>query len=342
MNRFGILIFALLSAATVNAQTTLKIATVLPETAQMMQDMRASADEINEKTGGRVLIKYYGGGVRGNDSKVLKAIRFNELQGGAFTPSALMEIYPDVGLYGLPMLFESGAEANYVRSKMDSKLSAGLEKAGFVSFGFTQSGFAMMMSNTPVASLHDLKGKRVWVPEGDKVSRMTMEAFGVTPIPLPLTDVYTGLQTGTLDIIAMSAVGALMLQYHTKLTYVTDLPLVYTFGLLAIEKKAFAKIRADDQIIVRDIMTELYARYDKINALEEQKAKQALFGAGMQRIVSSEEDIAELQLVVNKTNAEIAANGVVSVDLYEELRSHVADYRRAAAAAETASEAKEE
>ena len=50
---------------------TLKIATVTPENSQWMKDMRASAKEIKERTEGRVQIKYYGGGVMGNDQKVL-------------------------------------------------------------------------------------------------------------------------------------------------------------------------------------------------------------------------------------------------------------------------------
>ena len=41
----------------------------------------------------------------------------------------------------------------------------GLEAAGFVNFGFAAGGFAIVMSNTPVKGLDDLKGKRVWVPE---------------------------------------------------------------------------------------------------------------------------------------------------------------------------------
>ena len=62
--------------------TTLKIATVTPEGSQWMKDMRASAKEIKERTDGRVQIKYYGGGVMGNDSKVLGKIRIGALQGG--------------------------------------------------------------------------------------------------------------------------------------------------------------------------------------------------------------------------------------------------------------------
>ena len=68
---------------------TLKIATVTPEGTRWMKDMRSSAKEIKEKTDGRVQIKYYGGGIKGDDAKVLGQIRIGQLQGAALTPSAL-------------------------------------------------------------------------------------------------------------------------------------------------------------------------------------------------------------------------------------------------------------
>ena len=195
---FLVLTFALPSQAAV-----LKIATVTPEGSQWMTDMRDSAKEIKERTEGRVQIKYYGGGVMGNAQKVLSRIRIGSLQGGAFTPSELASQYPDLNLYGLPMVFDSEEEAAYARSHLDSKLKAGLENAGWVNFGFAGGGFAILMSNTPISTLDDLKGKKVWVPEGDNISRQSMEAMSLSPVSLPLTDVLTGLQTGLIDIVAM-------------------------------------------------------------------------------------------------------------------------------------------
>ena len=129
---------------------TLKIATVTPEGSQWMKDMRSSAKEIKERTEGRVQIKYYGGGVMGNDTKVLGRIRIGSLQGGAFTPVALSSQYADLNLYGLPLIFDSEEEAAFVRARFDDKLQTGPEEAGFVHFGFAAGGFAILMSNAPV------------------------------------------------------------------------------------------------------------------------------------------------------------------------------------------------
>lgn len=343
MKRFGLALLMLLLADVGSAATTLKIATITPEGSQWMKDMRASAEAIRDQTEGRVIIKYYGGGSMGTDSQVLKRISIGALQGGVFTPSALMEKYGDLGLYGLPMVFESEQEANYVRSRLDSRIAEGLDAAGFVSFGFAATGFAMIMSNEPVDELADLKGKRVWVPEGDAISKASMDALSVTPIPLPLTDVYTALQTGALDIIGMSSVGAVLLQYHTKLKYVTDVPLIYTTGFMAIDKKAFNKISTGDQAVVREILSELYSRYDVLNIKDDKEAKQALFAAGLTRVVPDAENLAEIRKVLHESNADLARRGVVSLELYEELMQYVAesrDERAALAKAEDSAESR--
>lgn len=116
--------------------TDLKIATVAPEGSGWMQELRVSGRQIKDRTSGRVNIKFYGGGIQGSDKKVLRKIRIGQLQGGVFTSNSLEERYADLLIYGLPMQFTSQEEVDYVRQRMDAKLTAGLEKAGFVSYGF--------------------------------------------------------------------------------------------------------------------------------------------------------------------------------------------------------------
>ena len=311
---------------------TLKIATFTPEGSQWMKAMRASAREINERTAGRVRIKYYGGGVMGNDAKVLGRIRIGALQGGAFTPSAFSSIYPDLNLYGLPMIFDSEKEAAYVRERLDPRIEDGLEQAGFVNFGFAAGGFAVVMANTPVTSLDDLKGKRVWIPENDPISYAAMETLSLSPVVLPLTDVLTGLQTGLIDIVATSPIGALVLQWHTKVDYMTELPLVYTFGFMAVQKKAFDKLRAEDQATVREVMERTYDEFDRINLRDNRGARDALVNAGIEPLELARAEFARIRRLLESSYRELGAQGSFSLDLYEEMLAHIADYRQATAA----------
>lgn len=306
---------------------TLKIATVTPEGSQWMQDMRASAKEIKERTEGRVVIKYYGGGVMGNDQKVLSRIRLNSLQGGAFTPTALASQYGGLNLYGLPMIFDSEEEAGFVRTRMDQTLSRELEEAGWVNFGFAAGGFAILMSNTPITKFDDLKGKKVWVPEGDSISRQAMEALSLSPVTLPLTDVLTGLQTGLIDIVAMSPIGAIVLQWHTKVKYITELPLVYTLGFMAINKKAFDKISGPDQAVVREVMERTYQHFDKQNLIDNHDARDALLNTGIQSIPIDMAEYEKVRAITMQTNLNLGEQGGFPQALFEEMLGHIEAYR---------------
>jgi len=306
---------------------TLKIATATPNGSQWMKVMRASAAEIKERTEGRVVIKYYGGGIKGDDAKVLGQIRIRQLQGGAFTPSALAARYSDLNLYGMPLVFDSEEEAAYVRSHMDARLQQGLEDIGFVNFGFATSGFASIMSSTPVRTLDDLKGKRVWVPEGDSISYASMVAMSLNPVTLPLTDVLTGLQTGLIDIVAIPPIAALVMQWHTKVKYITQVPLVYTLGFMAIDKKVFDKIDAADQAIVREVMDKTYQNFDKVNLVDNQGALDALVRSGIEPTKFDNEEFVKIRNLVLESNLKLGGEGAFTLELYEEMLGYIAEFR---------------
>ncbi len=332
MNKYSLILIALLFGSSAHA-ATVKIATVTPEGSQWMKDMRASAAEIKERTGGRVEIKYYGGGIKGDDKKVLGQIRIRQLQGGAFTPSALSAQYADINLYGMPLVFDSEEEAAYVRDRLDGRLRQGLEDAGFVNFGFATSGFANILSNTPVRSLADFKGKRVWVPEGDEISYASMEALSLSPVTLPLTDVLTGLQTGLIDIVAIPPMVALIMQWHTKVKYVTRVPLVYTLGFMAVDKKAFEKIAPADQAIVREVMERTYENFNKVNLEDNEGAFDALVNSGVEPVEFDELAYRETRALLLSSNRQLGRQGKFTLELYDEMMRYVDEYRSGQSAA---------
>ncbi len=176
-----LLLLTLLLPAALYA-TTFKIATAAPEGSGWMREMRAGATEIKQRTDGRVTIRFFAGGVMGNDKSVLRKMRVGQLHGGAFISGALNDISPDINLFGLPLIFRSYGEVDYVRSRMDTDLKQVIEEKGFVCFGFAEGGFALLMSGEPVRIIDDVRGRKIWVPEGDSVSYRAMESLGLAPV----------------------------------------------------------------------------------------------------------------------------------------------------------------
>ena len=317
---------ALLPGGFLSAQT-LKLSTLAPDGSQWVNEMRAGAKEIKEKTNGRVTVKLYAGGVMGNDNKVLRKIRIGQLSGGYFTATSLQDRYGDLNIYGLPLLYRSEDEVNFVRERLDDRLRVGLREAGFESFGFAGGGFARIMSNTPITTLSDLSRQKVWVPEGDVISYEAMKAMGLSPVTLPVTDVLTGLQSGLLDIIGSPPVGALVLQWHTKVKFVTDVPLLYAIGFVAIDNKAWSKLSAADQAVAAKVFADVNDRINRYNQADDVKALRALKSAGLKFVDLAPAELESWRARVMKANRTMSENGVFSGKLFDEVLTMLNEYR---------------
>jgi TRAP-type C4-dicarboxylate transport system substrate-binding protein len=305
---------------------TIKLATVAPEGSSWMVQMRKGAAEVAEKTAGRVKIKLYGGGVMGNEKAVLRKMRIGQLQGGAFTSGAMATVYSDLSLYSLPMLFNSLDEVDFVRTNMDAVLKKGLEEHGFACFGFAEGGMALMFSQQPIANLEDLKGKKVWVPEGDQPSYAAMAANGLTPVTLPLTDVLTGLQTGLIDVIGASPLAAIAFQWHTQVKYFSPTPFSYIYALLVIDARVMKKISPADRQILHEVLERIYLKLDKENRLENEQAEAALLKQG----IIEEKPMAQLAQMRATTEValgERAADGLFSAERYAEVKALIQQFR---------------
>ena len=291
--------FILSIFSTLSFAATFKIATLTPDGSSWMKEMRAGAKEIKLLTDQRVKFKFYPGGVMGDDKSVLKKIRIRQLHGGALMGGSFAKFYRDSQIYNVPLQFRNFAEVDYVRSKMDQAIMDGIEKGGFITFGLAEGGFAYTMSKAPLTSSPDLIQRKVWVPNDDKAALEITRAYGITPIPLALPDVLAGLQTGVINTVATSPIGALALQWHTQVSDITDVPLMYFFATLAIEKKVFFKLSPNDQATVRKIMGETFKRIDKQNRKDNVAAMSALQNQG---ITLSKPSEAELELWYAKAN----------------------------------------
>jgi len=272
---------AMLAPATYVHAVTIKIATLSPEGTFWMKQMRAGAEEIKQKTDGRVKFKFYPGGVMGNDESVLRKIRVGQLQGGAITIGNLSKSVPETTVYGLPFLFSDLEQASEVRKESDPMLMSLIEENGFVSFGVAQGGFTYLMSKNLIKGFDDLKNQKSWVPEKSDIGLAVYEYIGVAPISLPLSDVLTGLQTGMINNIITSPIGALALQWYTHVDYVVDLPLNYLTAMMVIDKKVFNKLSEEDQAVLREVMGRVYREIDKQNLTDNIEARKALIKQGV-------------------------------------------------------------
>ncbi len=323
---FTLLLFICLQPIVANA-TTFKIATLSPEGSIWMKVMRAGANELAEKTNNRVKIKYYPGGVMGDDMAVMRKIRIRQLQGGAVTLGTVSSYFSDSQVYSLPMLFRSLDEVSYLRNKLDSHILQGLEKNGFVSFGIAEGGFAYIMSLKLIKSVSDLRLSKAWVPSSDDLALEAVKAYDVQPIPLPIGDVLTGLQTGLIDTVAAPPIATLALHWHTQVNYLTDMPLLYSSGLLIIDKKAFKKLSTQDQQTMREVMGRVFSDIDQQNRSDNKSAFGALKSQGIEMVKPDPEQLEEWRSNAYAARLQLIKSGKISNEIIQTVDQHLNDYR---------------
>lgn len=306
---------------------TFKIATLSPDGSFWMKKMHEAAQEIEKKTNDQVHFKFYPGGVMGDDQTVLRKIRFGQLQGGMVVSGSLSGVYPDNQVYNLPFLFRNYGEVDYVRARMDPVLRRGIEKAGFVTFGFAEGGFAYVMSQAPVRSLEDLRRQKVWIPQGDEFSATVVKAFGVSPIPLSIADVRAGLQTGLINTVTTSPIAAIALQWHTQVKYITQTPLLYIYGLMAVDRRAFDRLPNQEQAIVREVMGRAFTEIDHQNRIDNVKALQALKNQGITFVTLTPDALARWRQRAAEVTDELIKKGRLSRKIVTMAEQDLAAYR---------------
>lgn len=309
------------------AAKTLKFATLAPAGTTWMKEMKAGAELIEQRTDGRVEIKFYPGGVMGNDQSVHRKIRVGQLQGGAFTPGGLAHIDNSIQALGLPMMFNDLTEIDYVREALDGMMKQRMEDSGFVILGISEGGFARILSQRPMHDLEAIRESKVWIPEGDDISKVVFEAMGVSPISLPIADVFTGLQTGLIETIAANPTSAIALQWHTSMSNMNDTPIAFLIGVLAVQKRAFDKLDPADQAIVREEMGKVFERLDEINREDEIAAEQALLNHGIEIIVTDPAEVERWRRYAEESISGMIESGAVPADVVSMVQQRLQEYR---------------
>ena len=243
----------------------------------------------------------------------------------------MISIAPDIAIYELPYLFESLEQVDYVRSKMDAELINTLEKKGFVSFGLAEGGFSYMMSDEPLQSVADVRNKKVWLPSNHPVGEAVFSSADISPVPLPLSDVLTGLQTGLIDTVIVSPIGAIALQWHTKIKYVMDEPLTYFSALLVIDNKSFSKLTDEDREIVRSVMTESFIKINEQNRNDNVAAKEALLNQDIKFVQLSPVSAKEWRDIGESAKRKLEKENQYSDKAYNDMMKYLDESRQAPA-----------
>ena len=255
---------------------TLKIATLAPEGSSWMKLAREWQRAVEARTAGRVRIKFYPGGLQGDERDMLRKMRLGQLGGAQLTAIGLAALEPETSGLGVARTAEDLDEA---RAVLGDRLRARLEDKGYVLLGWGDVGPIHLFSNRPVRSLDDLAALRLWMWSDDPLTRKLFDALGLHGVALGIPEVLPALSTGQIDAFFASPLAALALQWASHARYATAAVMGQATGATVIARAAWEAVAPEDR---RAILEESHAlerrviaevRADNARALDSLKSR---------------------------------------------------------------------
>ena len=315
---------------------TIKFATLAPSGTTWMNLLEEWDSDLRTRSNGRIGFKFYPGGVQGDEPDVLKKMRFNQLQGGAFTGYGIGRMYSPARVLELPFLFNNTDEIDFIRQQFTDEFKQGFKDNGYTLLGWMEVGFVHMFSREPIRSLEDMKTRRVWLWQGDPLGQAFFKASGISPVPLSIIDVYTSLSTGLIDTVYSPPLGAIALQWFTKTQYISSVPLTNGMGGLIVTGKFYDRLPADLQTILTETGTAAGEKLIAASRIDNAKSINTLKEHGMQFIEPgagmSEPVLVDVR---DRAAAELVASEYIPGPLFEKTR-HLLEQYRAGQARKTA------
>ncbi|MFC1863255.1 TRAP transporter substrate-binding protein DctP [Thermodesulfobacteriota bacterium] len=234
--------FILPDAVTAAKRYMIKFASVAPEGSTWIKQMRILDKTLRKKSNGQIGLRIYAGGIAGDELDVLRKIRIGQIHSVAFSGVGIAQTLPMVRVLDLPFLFRNMEEVETVRDTLSDYFVEMFRGKGFEFLAWAEIGDVHLFSIKEIRKVDDLKGLKIWTWSGDPISKKTFSVLGSTPIPLSITDVTTALSTKMINTIYAPPLGAMAMQWDSKVKYMTLLPLAHSTGTVIISLDYFNKI----------------------------------------------------------------------------------------------------
>lgn len=239
---------------------------------------------VSEYTDGAIEIQIHWGGVLGGNPQLLEQCQMGELE--VYSGQPMSGADPRFACWNIPYTWDSleqiekaldhgNGEIYKMSEEWVSDLGMHLLSMG----ASTMRGYAN--AKHEVIAPSDIKGLKSRVYE-DELVRTFWDGLGQTQV-LPVSDIYSALQTGAVDGLEMHATHIIVGKYYEVVKYYTDIDWQWTnSAMIIISDKAWTSITPEQQEAVRKAAWESSDIQTKEHIQNTKDAYGAMEAAGIQ------------------------------------------------------------
>ncbi|MBW3099001.1 TRAP transporter substrate-binding protein [Pseudohoeflea coraliihabitans] len=202
----GIALLALPSLASAQ-EVTLKMGHAAASTHVFHAGLEIFAAKVAEKTNGNVKIEVFGDRQLGDDKQLLEGIQIGLIDGALVSSATLPLVLGAAPFDALQQPFTVSSYeqlSTVLTSDLGDELLGTLDEKNIKGLGFVEAGLRHFLAkDTTVTSLADFEGLKtriVPIP----LHKAIWETIGVNPIGMAYGEVYSALETGTIDAVEIN------------------------------------------------------------------------------------------------------------------------------------------
>jgi TRAP-type transport system periplasmic protein len=306
-----------LSTATLAAdfkERNIKVGTALNADHPQVLALNKFGELLGQKSDGKLKVKVYPGGTLGNDVSMTAAVQGGVQEMGIPEGSTLVgnPALKEFGLLNLPLLFKSGEEADEVLDgAFGKKLMSHLPQTGLIGLAVWENGFRHVTnSRHPITKVEDFAGLKMRVLQNPLLIDL-FNTLGANAVPMPFTEVYTGLETKAVDGQENPFATILSSKFYEVNKHAVLSAHIYSAWVLIMSKKFWDKLTPDEQALITATAAEATAYERKTMRDYDRKALEEVKARGMQVTTLSDAEKArmgeKLKPVTTKFTAEFGA-----------------------------------
>lgn len=267
------------------------------------------AEALEQKTGGKVKVKIFAGGVLGGEQQVASAMQGGTVDVSSMAPAQLVGTIKEFVVLDFPFAFATDAQADAVLDgPFGKKLLALLPAKGLVGLGFQHQGYrSISNSKRPIAKLEDIKGLKVRTILNPLYVDM-LKTLGANPVPMPFPELYTAMETGTVDGQENPELTVTASKFYEVQKYFSGTRHIYNTQMLMVSKTLWDKLTDDEKKAFQEASDEASVYQRKVARGMIDDARKEMTEHGMKLNDIAPEEMARMRDAVQPVADKYAAD----------------------------------
>jgi TRAP-type C4-dicarboxylate transport system substrate-binding protein len=281
-------LFFLVAAHAFAEPIRLRMAANAPEGTQWAAEFHTLAREIRDATHGQVEMKWYLGGIAGDEHQAHDRVQRGQLDGEA---GALFceKLAPSMRVGHVVGLFRSREEWRYVATRLMPELDREFAKSGFVNLGVDTFGNVMLFARKPLGSFEEVRRTRLWVYDLDSTVLTMLQQMGLDIVPGSLDQALKSYDDRRVDGFVTIPAAALAFQWSAYSRYYSDLVVGTLPGCIVVAQRAFDQLSLEQQKAVLRAAGKFAGRFDALGRMQDEALVGRLFQRQGLKLVPADE-----------------------------------------------------